>query len=568
MWGETLADFYYVQEYPTCPVQLRVTTASRMYAWCRAEGENHASARQLMRLAEMESRPRVVPVYSVERLIRNSESWVRLQEGASWVRPVWLDGNADGKEREAWKVPDLWPPKSVFDPSAYPQRWPLEPFKSQWWHPKERPNNFIHTPVLQQYIPQHLLPEKLVVHDPWNLLRAQSCYDRSTPWVDKDDEVRIYKLKPPATKGLVVRQNKDIAECKLKTNMAKSVSDHFLANPHSNRERPDGMVYPPANAGFEIGPSKPPVYIVFPPKPNTRPAKTAHLYISPAARLGTGNHSFVYRAEYEVRRSFLVDEEICKECVLNDVKRILEEEDGPHGERRDGRWDELSGRYTIKLRGKPPRSAMFGEEEILLTPGTEEVEMVYDGPYRAIQTTVGYQNLERAAYCEHLREENIHPLTTKVQVAAKLSIQNDDHLPKEAANYQRFPKDFFEHYNGFNVIKPLSNPTPVGAIVPQFYGYYVLDKEDEQNKECKDEEYSSPILLVEDCGAPIEPEGLSMDDRCVFLLNSEVRFINPFVSAGPNVRPSSIACTLLSGTTDPPSSGTSFASLVRFPRTQ
>ena len=36
-----------------------------------------------------------------------------------------------------------------------------------------------------------------------------------------------------------------------------------------------------------------------------------------------------------------------------------------------------------------------------------------------------------------------------------------------------FPDHMFEHWNGYNVIPPLTEPTPVGAVVPQFYGFYV-----------------------------------------------------------------------------------------------
>ncbi|KAK0447617.1 hypothetical protein EV421DRAFT_1926525, partial [Armillaria borealis] len=106
-------------------------------------------------------------------------------------------------------------------------------------------------------------------------------------------------------------------------------------------------------------------------------------------------------------------------------------------------------------------------------------------------------------------------MTFKVSVGAKLSIKNDGHLEREAKNYQQFPEHFFQHWSGYNFIPPLHDPTPALAVVPQFYGYYVPEE-----GEAKDGEYLSPILLLEDCGVPVNVGELDMDDRheCVSLL--------------------------------------------------
>ncbi|KAI0064459.1 hypothetical protein BV25DRAFT_1782348, partial [Artomyces pyxidatus] len=90
----------------------------------------------------------------------------------------------------------------------------------------------------------------------------------------------------------------------------------------------------------------------------------------------------------------------------------------------------------------------------------------------------------------------------------------DRHLAAEARNYQRFPKHLFQHWNGYNVLPPLHDPVPVGAVVPQFYGHYVPEK---TNAEAED---LSPIMLLEDCGKPIDPRKLNLDDRqeCAGLL--------------------------------------------------
>ncbi|PBK62155.1 hypothetical protein ARMSODRAFT_838638, partial [Armillaria solidipes] len=86
-------------------------------------------------------------------------------------------------------------------------------------------------------------------------------------------------------------------------------------------------------------------------------------------------------------------------------------------------------------------------------------------------------------------------------------IKHDDHLKQEAKNYQKFLAHFFQHWNGYNIVPPLHDPTPIGAVVPQFYGYYMPEKGD------GDQGYLSPILLLEDCGTPIDVEALDIDDR-------------------------------------------------------
>jgi hypothetical protein len=109
------------------------------------------------------------------------------------------------------------------------------------------------------------------------------------------------------------------------------------------------------------------------------------------------------------------------------------------------------------------------------------------------------------------------PRTATVRLVAKLSIEHDDHLEREAKNYQRFPSHFFEHWNGYNIVSPLDDPVPVGAVCPQFYGYYTPD-DPTDNTSCP--HYLSPILLLEHCGSEIDSKKLSLDDKheCASLL--------------------------------------------------
>src|SRR6202035_889936 len=97
----------------------------------------------------------------------------------------------------------------------------------------------------------------------------------------------------------------------------------------------------------------------------------------------------------------------------------------------------------------------------------------YEGPIILIHGEEEQLVLEGSPGCSHSRRV---PPTAKVMVVAKLSFRYDSHLEVEASNYWSFPSYLFEHYNGYNIVPPLAAPAPVGAVVPQFYGYYKPDK--------------------------------------------------------------------------------------------
>jgi hypothetical protein len=299
----------------------------------------------------------------------------------------------------------------------------------------------------------------------------------------------------------------------------KQILENFLANPHSSTTRPHGLeIRESHNVPINV-PTKPAIYVVLPPCPPLAATDEAHLYLSSDEFVGEGNHSFVYKAEWELPRSCLVEERICIDCVMEDLGAILREEDGENCETRDRKWDELSGKMVSKETSIPQHlmtteGAIAGKDDdtYIIREGQQSTEIVYEGPYRVIHSRVKYQNLARAAYCEHFQKakNSVHPLTTKVQVTAKLSVQGDTHLANEAQNYQRFPKHWFEHWSGYNLLPPLDDPTPVGPLVPQFYGYYAPKQGVGEGDTTK--RYLSPILLIEHCGNPIK-EGLSIDDR-------------------------------------------------------
>ena len=380
------------------------------------------------------------------------------------------------------------------------------------------------------------LPTVLKVHDPWNLLRAAPIYaredweeEKTKNWSEKTDVVYSYRLKT-STK-YTARRIEDDKLAEEEETRRKTIYDAFIANPHSKNEPPSGVVFN-VDAHRQPGPTKPLIFVALPFQPPIPPAREAHLYLSPSESIGEGNHSFVYSAEFELPRSTFLDDEICHQCIMEDAHRTLIEEDGPNNERRDPKWDEKVGSYVVKKTGKPPLTMSLysedsntpGEMEYLIEPNTLEISLEYQGPFRLIHSKIGYQCLERGPYCEHIAtsQKGIHPLTAKVKVAAKLSIQHDHHLGKEAEVYQAFPRHFFEHWSGFNVIKPLKDPTPVGPLVPQFYGYYVpdidcgseqSDSDDSRSGSPEIRQYLSPILLIEDCGKQLKPGKLTLDDK-------------------------------------------------------
>ena len=96
----------------------------------------------------------------------------------------------------------------------------------------------------------------------------------------------------------------------------------------------------------------------------------------------------------------------------------------------------------------------------------------------------------------------------KVTVVAKTSFSRSEHrslFHNEAKIFNNFPKHFSEEWCGYNMVSPLSWPVPVGAVVPKFYGYYMPTGEKKDTL--------SPILLMEECGTPVDPRKLTPEQK-------------------------------------------------------
>ncbi|KAG6851843.1 hypothetical protein C0991_005553, partial [Blastosporella zonata] len=208
-------------------------------------------------------------------------------------------------------------------------------------------------------------------------------------------------------------------------------------------------------------------------------------------------------------------------------------EDGEHGERKDPKWTTKGGEVKIIPQGRPPftlrtvHSYNLDKPEVSVegnfqTEDTTTYSVEYVGPVRRVHTTVEWHD-PRHPTCEHVKPPPEVPPTVKMRVVGKTSLEDDRHLVNEAANYEAFEKHFFEHWSGLNMLPPLRDPVPVGALVPQYYGYYVPVQDCDEDADDTDgnssagtrtsPEYLSPILLLEDCGTIIDPDLLTHDQK-------------------------------------------------------
>ncbi len=121
--------------------------------------------------------------------------------------------------------------------------------------------------------------------------------------------------------------------------------------------------------------------------------------------------------------------------------------------------------------------------------------------------------------------------TGQVTVAAKLAYNHctaHGLLHNEARVYDSLPKHTQEERCGYEVVPQCRFPVPVGAIAPKFFGYYLPVDEsgkivERKHTGCEEEDacivpWPSPILLMEECGTPVEPSELTADQKYVSYL--------------------------------------------------
>ncbi|KAI0819896.1 hypothetical protein BC628DRAFT_1423422 [Trametes gibbosa] len=119
-----------------------------------------------------------------------------------------------------------------------------------------------------------------------------------------------------------------------------------------------------------------------------------------------------------------------------------------------------------------------------------------------------------------------HSPTGQVTVAAKLAYSKcsaHNLLRNEARAYDAFPKHIQQEYCGYHIVPQSRFPVPVVPIVPKFYGYYLPTNDrgdvlDSHHSKCSEArpcnvDWPSPILLMEECGSPVEPAKFTIDQR-------------------------------------------------------
>ncbi|KAF7311562.1 hypothetical protein MKEN_01058800 [Mycena kentingensis (nom. inval.)] len=489
IWGATLYDFYYYRPMADCGSYLATTSGSRLAAKMRQLGELDAAKNEIA-WADKEPQPQqlVLPEQiGLDIIPREGMVWTAREQSderhhVRSLRP---------KDQElAYEIP-LPPPSDAahlditeIKPENYPGPWPLVPFSQA-----ERGQGI----KLETLIPYSLFPKELVVHDPWNLLAMRKADNPDAAWTEMTDITHIYTLSPLTKLGK--------AKCAQQEQLYNSAMDRGISE--------DVLIFPTdTNAAVDDSlPFMPPIRVKVPPYPHKKETPAAHLYLSPTHKAGTGNHSDVFYAEWELPRSLLVPDELCRGCINDEIAAM----------RKSGELAKLAKEVVEKARAEAdpedkrefgyaektvytPASYMVDENGVpqnVIEPESQKRHCVYEGPMVEIETKVQWQTPQRGRNCIHLVNKygmfliNPAPPTATVRVCAKLSKQGDRHLEREAKVYQALPAHLAEHYSGYNIVRPSREPVPVGAVVPQFYGYY----------------------LPPDCGRQVEPAQLNADQK-------------------------------------------------------
>ncbi|KAJ7499698.1 hypothetical protein FB451DRAFT_43482 [Mycena latifolia] len=130
------------------------------------------------------------------------------------------------------------------------------------------------------------------------------------------------------------------------------------------------------------------------------------------------------------------------------------------------------------------------------------------------QSRVGcghHSNVYRASFRlpAPLEIESYRHATVVAKVAVP-RLEAREFLGHEASTYNSFPEHLTQEFCGYALVPGIKYPVPVGAVVPKFFGYYVPEH---PGYDAGDTANPSPILLLEDCGTPIDPQHLSHNDK-------------------------------------------------------
>ncbi|KAF8557553.1 hypothetical protein OG21DRAFT_1494727 [Imleria badia] len=547
-WGETLYDLFYVNRVPYIPNSVSTITGSALREAMEELGELDAAA-DLIEWSKSEGKPRVLGVANTEELIRCIDKRVHLpccmkgeemsnqdeEQDDEDDNDDGEDGDEedhDGEDEQASEhgvepifIPPTIPVTSPFHPSHYPKPWSFVPFSNPL------------SILLQERVSLYLLPQTLYVHDPFCLLPARKRRFPDTSWTSRPDIIRTYNL------NLSESVHREVEAARVTAEELEEFKARTLIIMRYQRTKE------------QIKNCEPMIDVPLPPyQRRMTKVEESHLYLSPVAKVGEGHHSIVYKGEWELPREIFTKTTICslcfKESAEKEIQRLkdtgrwqklmkaagcgpkghtgreltqaeLDEVKEPPNLARDGEIIErkitcfvppnIAPAQVVEFLEKTDIWGMFMKKRSSITlyaNFTQDDEDESEKHSRVIRIDPPF-SYESQKSCTHTANRPV-PQTAKFTVVAKLSLEHDLHLAGEAGNYQNFPEHFFHHYNGYTVIKQLHTIVPVNAIVPQFYGYYV-PKKDEANP--GQPSYLSPILLLEHCGNPIDPEELSDEDQ-------------------------------------------------------
>ena len=257
-WGATLWDFYWVHRMPNVPNLISISTGSKLSKWMIEHKETEHAASEI-EWAQTEAEPRQVNPYPIADAIEAQEMRIRLglcgkpmphiagevqgqETGDKKVEPIGdsdsdqgpsgkgeglgseardeakaddgdrmvidekeerLDKSAESTETIKGESDDQQPvtvrsnllsvrvtdfPQAhvTFRTDDFPAPWPLVPFSYE-------------APKIEQRVPLHMLPKRLIVHDPGDLLSVSygySCLKSTThDWTSMEkDKTFVYRL--------------------------------------------------------------------------------------------------------------------------------------------------------------------------------------------------------------------------------------------------------------------------------------------------------------------------------------------------------------------------------------
>ncbi|KAK7033683.1 hypothetical protein VNI00_012683 [Paramarasmius palmivorus] len=410
LWGATLYDFYHTYRIPSLESLITKTTGNRMFAWCKMVGELD-TAQDEIACAEMEEEPRKIQAADIIEIHQCTVDFnLRLSNyGKTAI--------AAAKER------------------GFP------------------------APRLETTIPLHLLPQRLIVHDPHNVLHAERSTDTNEDSEDSEtgsrdgsgsraDSEEKSGEEPKVNSKHESQPNPWPFDCSNPTEPLPypthtyalqltqqsldkiSQTRRELASLHSDQPVENVLfIYPSKNEG----PTHTPLIRVTVPSrpPKTLKTEEAHLFLTKHRKKGEGNHSLVYGAEWELPREIFEDPKICYACVESKAKQVWKEQKHAAGSGLKGRDPDVDA-----LRVKLTES----QEDVVLPPELEADDERLEAFLRELEARIDPQVLAPLSPpSESLPADHVDPQPSRIERCgfphAKCNVWDGDTDTKAETNF-------------------------------------------------------------------------------------------------------------------------------------